>query len=229
MKKITSLSNLAMILAIAFVSCQKNTDTTPTPNGTVSTLNSTEQSVETPEGFSDQIPQAFENMEVLGGTETEDFYMENDGIPAFLDEEPFADDAMQGKRGYPCALRDSLELSKEQKAKIHRAWQDYIQCRHVSIEKLHHNYKELRARYEKKHAELVQALRNQHITPQQFRESIQKLRHAFHADMMRMNRTYHDVIRHCYKEFLTKMSHIMRPAQFRFFMHCHAQRFIPRR
>lgn len=218
MKKLNLTGTLSLVAALSFTACQK-TDTT---GCYLPEEHSTEQLIETPESFAEQIPSAFEAMEVLGGTEDAELNMENEGIPLFLDMEPFGieEEELAGKGARPCALRDSLALRNEQKAKLRLAWKEYLKCRQGSMEKMRMHYRSLRMKYEKQRKEAVAAFRAQRITQQEFRSRMEKLRRAFHVELIKLNRNYHDVMRHCYKGYLMQVQRILSDAQFRVFIRC---------
>lgn len=213
---------LAILLVIGFVSCEKeHQDRCENENQEAT---KTLLIDETPTSFSDLIPAAFDEMAVLGATENEALYMDNEGIPVFLDEEPFGVEDLQTKAGSPCHLLGEHELNKEQKAKLMASWKSYLECRHTSMKKLRAYYREMHAKMEKRRVELLHALHANRITHREFNAAMEKLRHEFRAEMMKHGRVNQDVIRHCYKSFLERAQHILTERQFKMFMHCHKHR-----
>lgn len=219
MKKSSYLPLLAFILAVGLGSCQKEQhfdcfEENPEQND----LNT---SLETPEGFVDQIPAAFDDMKVFGGTGTETFYMENEGIPSFLDEDPFAAEEFEGKKPVRCHPDSTLELNREQKAKLLAAWKDYLHCRQAAMEKMRKAHRELHERMELKRNELIQALRAERLSEREFKAAMEKLRHEYKMQNQKLIRVHLEVIQRCYKAYLTKVEHILGPEKFKAFMRCH--------
>ncbi|HCS19885.1 MAG TPA: hypothetical protein DIW47_04880 [Bacteroidetes bacterium] len=227
MKKSSYLPLLAFVLVVGLGSCQKEQhvdcfEENPEQND----LNT---SLETPEGFAEQIPAAFDNMEVFGGTETEAFYMENEGIPSFLDEEPLGVEELTGKKPVRCHPDSALRLNHEQKAHLLAAWNDYLHCRQAAMEKMRRAHRELHARMENRRSELIHAYRAERLTEREFKMAMEKLRHEFKMQNQKLIRMHIDVIQHCYKAYLTKVQRILSPEQFRAFMRCHKMRLPDRR
>lgn len=224
MKKLTYLPFLAIVLVMGLASCEKERNIgcfDEDPN-----QQNTNTSLETPESFSAQIPAAFEAMEVLGGTETEAFYMENEGIPYFLDEEPLGVEGFEGKRPQPCRLDGERELSPDQKARLLASWKEYLICRKMAMEKIRDAHRELHQRMESRREELVKAFRAERLSEHAFKAAMEKLRHEFKAQSIKLKRQHHEVVKHCYMAFLERAQRILSPEQFKAFMHCH-KRHLP--
>lgn len=226
MKKLSYLPFLAFMLVMGLGSCEKErTIGCFEENPEQYDINS---SVETPEAFADQIPASFESMEVFGGTETEAFYMENEGIPVFLDEEPLGVEELTGKKPVRCRPDGALEPDREQKAHLLSAWRDYLHCRKAAMEKMRHAHRELHARMENRRSDLIQAFRAERLSEREFKAAMEKLRHEYKAQNQKLKRMHMDVIQHCYKAYLTKVQRILSPEQFSAFMRCHKMH-LPRR
>ncbi|MHB1279368.1 MAG: hypothetical protein ACYC1Q_13345 [Bacteroidia bacterium] len=227
MKKSSYLPLLAFVLVAGLGSCQKEQRVDCfEQNPEQRDLN---LSAETPEGFADQIPAAFDKMEVFGGTETEAFYMENEGIPSFLDEEPFCVEELNGKNPVRCHPDSALQLNREQKTHLLAAWKDYLHCRQTAMEKMRRAHRELHARMENKRSDLIKAFRDGRLTERAFKAAMEKLRHEFKMQNQKLIRVHLDVIQHCYKAYLTKVQRILSPEQFRAFMRCHKMNLPDRR
>mgnify|MGYP005753991071 CR=1 FL=1 len=223
MKKIIAMPLLALTLLAAFSACQKQ-EVKNEEGCFIHEDPSVDQTIATPETFSDQIPAAFEAIEIMGGTETEAFFIENEGIPSFLEEAPLEADELQGKREGKCDLRGDHALTPEQKAKLIAAWKDYQKCRELATMKLRAAHREMMAKFEKRRMELVQALRAKKISESEFKAAMEKLRKEFRIARLKHGKQHHEVIRHCYKGFLEKLERILTKEQYRIFMRCHQQR-----
>jgi|GEM_PF-2119175 len=174
-----------------------------------------------PEEFEEGIMDAFDAMEVLGGDESTALYMDDEGIPAFLDMEPFNVNDFAGKKEGPCQLRGENELHVKQKTALKEAWESYMKCKHESSAHLRKTYHEIHVKMEKARAELHRALKAGKITPEQYREKMAKLRHQFRSIMKERGAAHQQAMRKCYGEYLAHVKHTLTREQYALFIRCH--------
>jgi hypothetical protein len=213
----------AVILTIAFSSCSKKESITPKTDNSVVNNEMVEQEISV---LNDQTDDEFENSELMGGTETEGFYLDNDGIPdAYQITESTADYILGSKRAGEArrfiACMKELNLSKDQIESLRKAFKIYEEC-HSSILVRHRlAIKSLLEKYNNKHAELVKALREGKITKRQFEERVQGLRKAFMQERHEINSKVRAALKECYAHLLKNINRILNERQWKAFVNCY--------
>jgi len=175
----------------------------------------------TPEEFEAGIIDAFDQIEVQGGDEANAFFMENEGIPAFLEMEPFNVDGISEKKAGPCRLSGKNELTAKQKAALKKAWENYMHCRKESAVKQRATYAAVRAKIEKQRAELIRLRKAGKLTPEQFGARMAKLRAQFKEAMKGRGNDHQANMRKCYMTYLKQVRGTLTKAQYAVWMRCH--------
>lgn len=175
----------------------------------------------TPEEFEAGIIDAFDEMEVQGGDEALAFFMDNAGIPAFLEMEPFNVDGISEKKDGPCRLSGKNELNARQKEALKKAWKSYTHCRKESTAKQRAHYAAVRAKIEKQRDELARLRRAGKLTPEQYRERMAKLRAQFKDAMKGRGDDHQAMMRKCYKSYLEHVRSTLNKEQYAIWMRCH--------
>jgi hypothetical protein len=213
----------AVILTIAFSSCSKKESINPSNDNSVVGNEMVEQEIAV---LNDQTDDEFENSELMGGSETEGFYLDNDGIPdAYQITESTADYISGSKRAGEArrfiACMKELNLSKDQIESLRKAFKIYEDC-HSSILVRHRlAIKSLLAKYNDKHAELVKALRNGRITKEEFAKKVQELRKAFMRERHEINSKVRTALKDCYSHLLKNIHRILNERQWKAFVNCY--------
>ena len=206
-KKINVL--ILAVASLAFSACQKTEN------------QATGQETETDESFYSQVDALFEQ-DILGGTESEDLYLVNEGIPQILDEEPFAPalPEISGQQGCRAVVRpDSV-----QQRKLHHAWKNYLDCRRGHSDSIRKHYRFVRLHATAKRQELVSDLRAGNINPTQFSDAMQDLRKFFRSQLHKRCTLHHRATLLCYKNYLAQVKSILNPAQWQKFVQYHSPR-----
>lgn len=223
--KIKILKTGMMILAVAIITlvgCKKET-ITPANN-----TENTEAHTPEMEALMIQVDNEFVNTEVQGGSETEDFYLENNGVPEEYDlQESSADDldASSVKRGIGVpkmirCLRD-LNLDKEQVAKIRRSLKEYEECKKSIIARHHFAIRQLMEEYNAKLKALKQALANGRITKDQFNAKVKQLREELNKAKKEITMKARLALKDCYTKLLRRLHSILNERQWKAFVNCY--------
>jgi hypothetical protein len=221
MKKKLNLWIASMVLmSIIFIGCSRNEEVKPAnTEGTA-----TEMSAPEIEVLATVADDAFINMEANGGTETEGFSLENDGLPdAYQVTESTADEIAKrdGNARRLKACLSKLELSSEQVAKLRRTFKAYDECKSSIIKRHSAALRELLAKFNARHDELVKALRNGRITKQQFEEKMKALRVEFHRAKAHLAEKARTALKSCYTHMLRSMHSILTERQWKAFVNCY--------
>jgi len=222
--KIKHLKAGMMIIAvaiIALVGCKKET---------IAPINNTENTEAlTPEmeALMIQVDNEFVNTEVQGGSETEDFYLENNGVPEEYDlQESSADelDASSVKRGIgvPKIIRclKDLNLDKEQIVKIRKSLKEYEECKKSIIARHHYAIRQLMDVYNAKLKTLKQSLANGRITKDQFVAKVKDLRDELNKAKKEITMKARLALKDCYSKLLRKLHSILNERQWKAFVEC---------
>ncbi|TNE79615.1 MAG: hypothetical protein EP332_10305 [Bacteroidetes bacterium] len=209
MKTTNLFPALAMGLLIGLAACQKDTETTPEIAPEVSS--STEL-----DDLENVIPFEFDYMDIYA--EDADMILENDGIPMLFEDGGFDYDAnAQLKGNGPC---DRLNLSDTQKRQLRRAWEDQIDCRQASMNKLRDLHRALLRKAHVARMEAVQAFRNGRITEQQLQRKMQEIRNHLRAAMRDQGQQHRLAMARCYRQYAEKVKRILGQDDFRAWMRC---------
>lgn len=217
--------NLLMIavaaITILLASCSKEPKSDISSNAGTNELNIPEMDV-----LATQADESFMNSEVQGGTETEEFTMESDGLPdAYQVSESTADEINSTKRdGSARRLRaclSKLELDADQIAKIRRLFKAYEDCKHSIIIRHGQALRQLLHAYNEKREALVKALRNGRITKAEFEENMKTLRVELQRHKNELASKARVALKNCYKNMLRGLHSVMTERQWKAFVNCY--------
>ena len=222
-RKLLYFSAMALMV-LAFASCQKEK-----PMECFDEENKDDLYI-TPESFDEGISLAWDELQILGGTDQEGLSFENEGILPFLEEEPFGDEiAGNRNRRNPCQLNGNLRLDPRQVLGMRNAWRDYDTCHKHSARQLRTQHARLKHQFEERRVKLVQAFRANRITEREFRAGMERLRNEFRMEMNKQGAQHRHAIQRCYVAYLGQVKQILTPEQFRVFMRCHRGKLPMRR
>ncbi len=208
------------VVAIFFASCSKD------QSSNINSTPSSELSIPEIEVLASQADEAFMNTEVQGGTESEAFIMESDGLPdAYQVTESTADEINSTKRdGNASRLKvclSKLELDPDQIAKIRRLFRAYEDCKHSIIVRHGNALRELIKTYNGKREELVKALRNGRISKAEFEEKMKALRIEFNRHKNDLASKARAALKDCYTKMLRGLNGVMTERQWKAFVNCY--------
>ncbi len=175
----------------------------------------------TPEEFEAGIMDAFNQMEVQGGTESIALFMDNEGIPSFLEMDPFNASDFKGKKEGPCNLSGKNELTQKQRAGLKQAWEAYQGCKASYTDKQKALYRAIRAKLEKQRTVLKRQLDAKKITPKEFAERMAKLRQQFKEQMKERGDAHRKGMNACYFGYLQHVQKILNKQQYAIWIRCH--------
>lgn len=210
----------AAVAAILFTGCSKQDQASPVS----ASGSNTELTVPEIDVLADQADNEFVNLEVSGGTESEGFVLENDGLPDAYQVTESTIDEMNKRDGNAKRLRhclSKLELSSEQVAKIRRLFHAYEECKGSIVKRHAGAVRDLVARFNERHEELVKALRNGRITKQQFEEKVKALRAEFNRTKAALAEKARAALKSCYTHMLRGMNGVLTERQWKAFVNCY--------
>ncbi len=205
--------------AILLTACSK-TEQQPAP-GTDSHIESSSSEITV---LTDVADNEFMNMEVSDGNETEGFMVENDGLPdAYQVSESTADEVGKrddrAKRFKACLVK--LQLSQEQIAKMRRIFKAYEDCKGSIIARHALAVKELLAKFNARHEELLKALKSGRINKQQFEEKMKAMRIEFNRTTAAFAEKARAALKDCYMHMLRGMHGVLTDRQWKAFVNCY--------
>lgn len=174
-----------------------------------------------PEEFEAGIMDAFDQMEVLGGEQDIAFFMENEGIPTFLEMNPFDAADFSGKADGPCSLTGKNELNAKQKEALKQAWANYQRCKELHAAKQRKLYQAIRSKIEAQRTLLKRLLDANRITPQEYAKRMAALRDSFKNQMKERGAMHQKAMKECYSIYLKEVSRILTKAQYAIWIRCH--------
>lgn len=168
----------------------------------------------------------FTSFEVGGGTETEGFYAENDGIPdAYQVSESTADELNSAKRdGNARRMRaclSELKLDADQIAKLKRVFHAFDDCKSGIVKRHSLAMRELTARINARHEALVKAYKSGRIDKETFEKGIKALRSEFNQTQKLLARKASAALKDCYHKMLRAMHGILSERQWKAFVACY--------
>jgi hypothetical protein len=212
------------LLVLAVSSCQKER-----PTGCFEDNKQGDMQI-TPESFDDGITMAWDELLVLGGTENEEFYMENEGVLTFLEEEPFGIEISGNTSSRnPCALNGNLSLNDRQRDAMAASWREYTNCKENAAAQLRQNHARVKAQFENRRSNLADAFRANRISEREFKAAMEKLRNEFQREINQQTAMHRHAIQKCYMAYILRAQKILSPEQFRVFMRCHRAKLPFRR
>lgn len=210
----------AALVAMIFTACSKEEN--KISNGSSPSA----YSVPEIDVLSNEADLEFSSFEVSGGNENEGFYAEYDGLPdAYQVDENTADEMVSAKRdGSAKRLRaclSKLELDAEQIAKLRRAFHAYNDCKSSVVKRYSHAMRELTAKMNARHEELLKALRAGRITKEEFEKSMKALRIEFNRHQNQLAMKARAALKDCYTKMLRVMHSILSERQWKAFVNCY--------
>lgn len=168
----------------------------------------------------------FTSFEVSGGTESEGFYAENEGLPdAYQVSGSTADELNSAKRdGNAKRLRaclSKLELDAEQTAKLKRVFHAFEDCKSGIVKRHQMAIRELTARINVKHEALVKAYKAGRIDKETFEKGLKALRAEFNQVHKLLARKASIALKDCYHKMLRAMHSILSERQWKAFVACY--------
>ncbi len=208
---------LSAIMMLAVVGCKKQSEVI-TPAQDNSALYES-QAV----SIIDNADVKYNEVVVIGGSETDAFTAENDGLPeAYMMVETDMDDAgfkRTDDHYFGCIKK--LELKDTQIHMLRRAVHAYEECKAHDIAAHREAYAKMSARIENSRKELVTQLKNGKITKAQFEEGIAKLRKDFNDSLRYIKASFAKTLKACYDKFLHATKEILTEKQWKAFVECY--------
>ncbi|HEY1045393.1 MAG TPA: hypothetical protein VGF79_03070 [Bacteroidia bacterium] len=173
-----------------------------------------------------QADEAFANSEVMGGTESEGFYFENNGLPeAYRLDESCITDLNSSKRdentnGITKCL-SKLELSDDQIVSLRKSFKAYEECKSSVINRYTLALDGLIKKYNAQHELLLKALRNGRITKQEFEAKVRALRVLLMREKQELASKARHAVKACYGSLLRSMHSILNERQWKAFVNCY--------
>lgn len=216
------MKNLLMIVAfaVAFAACKKEEMVSPAlSDQEAEVIDNAIDEVFITEA-EEQVDWEFLNSEILGGSEDEDFYMENDGLhESYLIETGDID--MMGKRQWKlvrCLI--SVKPSEEQIAKLRRVFASYDDCKKDAVQNYRKDFLMLHRKVQAARKDLVQAYRNNRIDKRQFFTAMKNLRKRYSNEVTTIKRKYARTLRSCHGQFLRNINRVLTERQWKAFTNC---------
>jgi Spy/CpxP family protein refolding chaperone len=191
------LRTLVMTAAVAFFafSCQENDDATP------AILEAEVDEVV------DIVAEELFPIDVLGGTENLPFGMETDVT------DYSARYGSDGKPKFPLrnlgSCVEGLDLTEDQVEKARELTVGLFECREEVHEKFLGELREILGKMEAERKEALQLLREEKITPAQFRERMENTRKKFQASMKLIREKHRDTIKPCLREYVKELKELL--------------------
>ena len=202
------------ILAFTIIGCKKNENiVTPSSTPTVEA-----------QVLIDEADVAYNEVQVSGGSETEEFSSPNEGLPeVYTFIETDMDDA-GFKRGierkfFMCLKK--LELGDTPVIKLRRALRAYEVCKAGDIKKHREAYVSLQTRTENVRKEYLAQLKNGKITKAQFEAKMKDLRALYEKSLKEIKVRYAKTLKACYDRFMKGVREILTDRQWKAFMECY--------
>ncbi|MEZ4805232.1 MAG: hypothetical protein R2852_07060 [Bacteroidia bacterium] len=168
----------------------------------------------------------FINSEIDGGTEAEEFTVQNDGIPdAYQVSESSLDFNSNAKRGLHVdrfkACLSKLKLSSDQIMKLRHLYKEYQGCNASIIKRYKHALRQMQIKYNGKYHALVKALRNGRITKAEFEKHVKVLRAEFKRAKYNLAVKSRAALKTCYIKMLRGMHGVLNDRQWKAFVNCY--------
>jgi len=217
LKSINTALVLSAIILFAAVGCKKQTETIAlaTDNAALFEAQST--------AIVDNADVTYNDAVILGGSEIDAFYAENDGLTeAYAMVETDMDKAgfKRSDNHYFSCIKN-LNLTDTQAMKLRGALRAYEECKAGDIKAHREAYAKLTLRIENARKELLAQLRNGKITKAQFEEGMVKLRKEFETGLRYIKASYAKTLRACYYKFMSATKEILTERQWKAFVECY--------
>lgn len=167
---------------------------------------------------------AYNTTKVTEGSETTEFYAENEGLPEMytLTEEDMDSAGFKRsveKRFFTCLKK--LELTDTQAARIRKSLRAYEECKSADIKSHREAYAKLLTRIENLRKEYLTQLKNGKITKAQFEVKMRELRSDFETSLKAIKATYAKRLNACYEKFMRALKEILTERQWKAFVDCY--------
>ena len=167
---------------------------------------------------------AYNNTNVTEGSETTEFYAENEGLPEMytLTEEDMDSAGFKRsveKRFFTCLKK--LELTDTQAARIRKWLRAYEECKSADIKSHREAYAKLLTRIENLRKEYLAQLKNGKITKAQFEAKMKDLKSDFETSLKVIKATYAKTLNACYEKFMRALKEVLTERQWKAFVDCY--------
>ncbi len=214
MKKQLIYTGIAIIafFAVAITGCKKETTTTDTSAQYDALV------------MVDAADNSYNAVNVNEGSETTEFYAENEGMPeVYTLTETDMDDAgfKRGleKRFFTCLKK--LDLTDTQAKQIRKALRGFEECKAGDIKAHREAYAKLLLRIENLRKEYLAQLKNGKITKAQFAAKMKDLRADFESNLKKIKEMYAKSLRVCHEKFMRALKEILTDRQWKAFVDCY--------
>lgn len=233
MKTKVLLSSILVVSVLLFSNCKKQCEPTAMQNNNATTQNADDYS-----SIMSSANDEFINITVSGGTETESFYVVNDGLPEIylLDENSLektigTKDTKDTKGVGSTATKRSFQeclmtlgLNKEQTAQVKRNLQAYEKCK-VEVLVRHRNaLKELIMKAELSRLELIKKVKNNVITRAQYNEAMKSLHTRVNNEIKALVVSEAKAMNDCLNAFLATLKTTLTARQMEAFIKCYGRK-----
>ncbi len=209
MKTTQLIPALAFGLLIGLTACQKETACSPE---FVPDESSSMELV----AFEKAIVAEFDNLAIH--SDDVDMTIENDGFPLIFNEAGFLlDDKIQRKGTGPC---EELNLTPEQKRRLHMVWERQLDCRKGSMEKLRDVQKAVLRKAQQDRTEAIEAYRNGRITKEQLQGKLQEIKTRVRAKLREKGQHHREAMAQCYRRYTENVKLILGEEDFRKWLEC---------
>lgn len=171
------------------------------------------------ESISESLHNTFFQFNVLGGTETEDFRIENEGLHGIYGISTADTERTGGQVGLLACVQSS-NLSMQQMARIRAATVGFTQCRNgngreyqLAVRKVLHQLSQQRER-------LVTALQNGEMRPEEVRSRLHTLREIAKQQIMDEKVKHAQDLRLCLQSYVEDLNANMTAEQWAAFRSC---------
>lgn len=167
---------------------------------------------------------AYNSSNVIEGSETTEFYAENEGLPEMytITEEDMDSAGFKRsteKRFFVCLKKLDLTDSQAKKIRLHvRAFEE---CKSADIKAHREAYAKLLTRIENLRKEYLAQLKNGKITKAQFEAKMKELRSDFETSLKVIKASYAKRLNACYEKFMRALKEILTERQWKAFVDCY--------
>ncbi len=214
-KLMNSALALCAILTLTIIGCKKS-ENIVTPAATEPTIEA--------QVLIDDADVAYNDVEITGGSETEQFSTPNEGL---IEEYTFVETDMDDagfKRGVDkkfFACLKKLDHLDSQVSKLRHALKAYENCKIHDVLKHREAYKALHERTENLRKEYLAQLKNGKITKAQFEAKMKELRTKYENSLKEIKQTHAKNFNACYHKFMRAIKEILTEKQWKAFVHCY--------
>lgn len=217
LKSINTALALSAIILFAAVGCKKQAETVAPATDNTALFEAQATAIV------DNADVTYNDAVVLGGSETDAFYAENDGLTeAYAMVETDMDNAgfKRADNHYFSCIKN-LNLTDTQAMKLRRALRAYEECKAADVKAHREAYAKLVLRIENARKDLLAQLKNGTITKTQFAEGIAKLRKEFETGLRYIKASYAKTLKACYYKFMSATKEILTERQWKAFVDCY--------